>query len=166
MSLAPIVFAGAVAAELDPERLDSLGKSEPPESPWRLADPDWDGVESVRLLAARFADGSIAALASARPADANGHDADEVAAVYAARGKAEGVHEALVSTEEDADGRVRRVGVELWSSEEPPPRRLAADRTGYFASAAGGVEHEAVLLEARLDGEPGVALFEILRPAG
>ncbi len=84
------------------------------------------------------------------------------------RGKtAESAHEALISTELDSDGRVRRVGVELWTSEEPPPRRLAADRTQLRdRRTSGGLERELALMDARLDGEPGTAVFEVLRPAG
>ena len=76
------------------------------------------------MLAAVFADGSIAALVALRPRGSTGHDADGVSAVLVERGKsAESAYEALVSTELDGDRRVRRVGVELWTSEEPPPRR-------------------------------------------
>jgi hypothetical protein len=76
------------------------------------------------------------------------------------------VHEALLSTELDHDSAVRRVGVELWTSEEPPPRRLAADRTDSASSESNGLSREATLMDARLDGESGTAIFEIVKPTG
>lgn len=171
MSPDPLRFEaedGSFAAELDAAALGSLAAGESPDSPWTLAEPpDWNRFDALRLLAAVFTDRSIAALVSLRPSGAAGHDADVVSAILLDRGKtAASAHEALLSTELDAERRVRRVGVELWTSEEPPPRRLAADRRRWATSGSNGLEREAVLMEARLDGEAGAALFEVLRPAG
>jgi hypothetical protein len=152
---------GSFAVELDPSALDDSAGSA-----WTIATaPDWGRFEAMRLLGARFADGSIAALVSLRPAGAEGHDADGVTAVLDDRGGgAAGVHEALLSTELDRDRFVRRVGVELWISEEPPPRRLAADRTDSSKSESSGLSREATRMEARLDGESGIAVFEVVKP--
>jgi hypothetical protein len=166
MSPDPLRFAaddGSFAVELDPGALgDAAG------SAWTIvATPDWDRFAAMRLLGARFADGSVAAVVSLRPAGAEGHDADGVTAVLDDRGKgATGVHEALLSTELDADRMVRRVGVELWTSEEPPPRRLAADRTGSASSESNGFARAATLMDARLDGESGTAVFEVVTSTG
>jgi len=170
MSAAPLRFEaedGAFAVELDAAALGSLGADAPADSPWTLTSaPDWNAYEALRLLAAVFADGSVAALVALRPRGAQGHDADGVTAVLVDRGTSvESALEALVSTELDGDSRVRRVGVELWTSEEPPPRRLAADRTHTARSDAGGLVRESALMAARLDGETGTAVFEVLRPA-
>ena len=170
MSVPPLRFEaedGTFAVELDAESLGSLAAGESADSPWTIATaPDWEVHEALRLLAAVFTDGSIAALVALRPRGSAGHDADGVSAVLVDRGKtAESAYEALVSTELDGDRRVRRVGVELWTSEEPPPRRLAADRTHTSTSDTNGLERESALMEARLDGESGTAVFEVLRPA-
>ena len=154
---------GSFAVELDPGAL-----GEDAASPWTIeAPPNWQRFEAMRLLGAHFADGSVAAVVSLRPTGADGHDADGVTAVLDDRGKgAAGVYEALLSTELDGDRLVRRVGVELWTSEEPPPRRLAADRTGTASSESNGLSREATRMEARLDGESGTAVFEVVRPTG
>jgi hypothetical protein len=159
---------GSFAVELDSDALGSLGAGEAAESPWTVAEaPDWDRFDSLRLLAAAFADGSLTALVALRPAGASGHDTDRVSALLVDRGKpAEPAYDALVSTELDADRQVRRVGVELWTSEDPPPRRLAADRTHSATAQMDGVERESALMDARLDGESGTAVFEVLRPSG
>jgi len=158
---------GSVIVELDADGLAALAAGESAGSPWRLASaPDWGRFDSLRLLAASFGNGSIAALTALRPAGADGHDADQVAAVLVDRGETvKSAHEALLSTEVDADGRVRRIGLEIWTSEDPPPRRLAADRAHSSDAGDDGVERETVLMDARLDGEGGTALFEVLRPA-
>lgn len=170
MSVPPLRFEaedGGFAVELDAEALASLGAGDSGQSPWRIvATPDWARFESLRLLAAVFADGTVAALVALRPSGSTGHDADTVTAVLVDRGRsAESVQEALISTELDAERRVRRVGVEIWTSDEPPPRRLAADRTHSATSDGDGLERESALMQARLDGEPGTAVFEVLRPA-
>jgi hypothetical protein len=154
---------GSFAVELDPGALGDTAAS-----PWTIATtPDWERFQAMRLLGARFADGSVAAVVALRPAGATGHDAEGVTAVLDDRGKgAAGVHEALLSTELDRDRTVRRVGVELWTSEAPPPRRLAADRTDFASSESNGLFREATLMDARLDGEAGTAVFEVVKPTG
>lgn len=171
MSAAPLRFEaedGSFAAELDADALGSLAAGEGLESPWTLAEaPDWARYEALRLLAAVFADGSITAVVALRPTGAAGHDAEVVSALLVDRGKsAESVHEALFSTELDGERRVRRVGVEIWTSEEPPPRRLAADRTHAQTSDSDGLERESVVMDARLDGARGTAVVDVFRPAG
>jgi hypothetical protein len=162
MSSATLRFETGAVVELDAGALASPAADK---SPWTIASPpDWERYDALRLLAARFGDGLIAALVALRPAGAGGHDAEEVTAVVVDRGRAQQAHEALVSTELDPDRRVRRVGIELWTSHEPPPRRFAADRTDSSTTTSDGVAREATLMDARLDGEAGIALFEILRP--
>lgn len=159
--------AGGADVELDAAAIASLGRSGPGESPWRLvAAPDWERYEALRLLAASFGDGAVTALVAMRPRGAAGHDAEEVSAVVVDPRKGpQSAGEALLSTELDAERHVRRVGVELWTSEEPPPRRFAADRRDSVIGASDGVEREAALMDARMDGESGTAIFEVLRPA-
>jgi hypothetical protein len=168
MSDAPLRFEsgeGSTVVELDPDGLASLAAGESAASPWTVAEgPDWKRCEQLRLLAAAFADGSAAAVVAIRPAGAEGHDADSLSAVLVDAGRNVGdVHDLLFSTERDDDGLVRRIGLEIWTSDEPPPRRLAADRNQTSTDDADGVERERVLMDARLDGESGTALLEILR---
>lgn len=162
MSSATLRFETGAVVELDAAALAYPATGE---SPWTIATPpDWERYDALRLLAARFGDGLIAALVALRPAGARGHDAEEVTAVVVDGGQPQRAHEALVSTELDPERRVRRVGVELWTSEEPPPRRFAADRKDSAVSTEDGIARETTLMDARLDGQTGTAVFEILRP--
>ncbi len=141
------------------ERADPAGPAA-----WALAGAcDWTSIESLRVISAAFGDTAIA-IAIARPAGADA-SADQVAGMRLAPGGPEGVDEALISTEYDSNGAVRRIGVELWP-ESGVVRRLAADRAGEPATtAADGLRREATPMAFRLDGEPGTGLHELLRPA-
>lgn len=156
---------GTGAVELDGDAVGSLTPGAAPQSPWSLVEePDWQAVEVVRLLAAAFDDGSIAALVAVRPARADGHDAERMAALMVdPKGRVGEVEQALLSTELDAEGKVRRVGVELWPTEEPPPHRLAADRVSHATDRAETLASETALMDARIDGEKGTAIFAVLR---
>lgn len=159
---------GSAVAELDLDALAGLDVAgEIPPSPWQLASPpDWSRVEAVRLLSARFVDGTTVALAAVRRPGSKGHDEDAVRVkVIGPDGEATEALETLLSAEQDAQGEVRRIGLEVWMSDEPPPHRLAADRLSGEATSADGTRREAVAMTARLDGKQGTALLETLRPA-
>lgn len=132
---------------------------------WVLAGRcDWTSIESLRVISASFGDTAVA-IAIARPAGAAGADTDRVAGIRLAPSGPESVDEALVSTEYDSNGAVRRIGVELWP-ESGVARRLAADRAGEpGTTAADGLRREATPMAFRLDGEPGTGLHELIRPA-
>jgi hypothetical protein len=133
-------------------------------SPWELeAEPDWDRLESIRLVSALFDDGGALGLAVLRPRHARGHDEDVVVArLVNAEGEQVPISEALVSLEYDADAAPRRLGLELWQDPDSSPRRIAADRAGEPARAS---DRESVPMRFRLDGVDGTGLYEILRPA-
>lgn len=132
---------------------------------WALGkDCDWTSIESLRVISASFGDTAVA-IAIARPAGAAGPDSDSVAGIRLAPVGPESLDEALVSTEYDSDGSVRRIGVELWP-ESGVARRLAADRAGEpGTTAADGLRREATPMAFRLDGEAGTGLHELIRPA-
>lgn len=163
---------GAPAVEIDLEALGAPGAQDgAPASPWRLASaPDWSRVEALRLIAGRFSDGTAVALVSVRTPGGSGHDTDALtASVMASGAEPSEAREALLSTEYDGAGRVRRIGLELWTAEDPPPLRLAADRVDVSERADGAPDaarREVVTMAARLDGREGSVLLETLRPAG
>jgi hypothetical protein len=140
------------------------GNGAAPPSPWEFeAEPDWDRLDSIRLVSALFDDGGALGLAALRPRDARGHDEDVVVArLVNAEGEQATISEALVSLEYDADGAPRRLGLELWMDPDSSPLRIAADRAGERARAS---ERESVPMRFRLDGTGGAGLYEILRPA-
>ena len=77
------------------------------------------------MISASFDDGALLAVAAVRPAGVEGHDAEAVGAVLVAPdGEATRLHEALLSTEYDADGRARRLGLELYEGPGEPPVRV------------------------------------------
>ena len=91
--------------------------------------------------------------------------ADGVAVAMIDADGAEGAEEALLSTEYDPDGAVRRIGIELWL-QSGAGKRVAADRTGNVATGAAGELRRAVTpLAIRVDGERGRGLHELIAPA-
>jgi hypothetical protein len=137
-------------------------------SPWSFERQPAEPPPLLRVLSAALDDGTALGLASAMPPGSAGHGDEEVGAFVVRPGRdPEPIAEALLSTEYDAEGRVRRAGLELWTGESGPPARGAADRevTG-VAVTRGALAGEAVPMAFRLDGVEGVAVYELLRPAG
>jgi hypothetical protein len=135
-------------------------------SPWRLeGEPDWEAAEALRLVSAVFEDGRTLALAALRPRGTAGHDRDSVAHHLEESGERIALTEALLSTEYDADGLPRRIGVELWAEPESQPMRLAADRQGEVEVAGDGVRRELARMSFRLEGASGTGTYELLERA-
>jgi hypothetical protein len=144
---------GGIALEWDLEALRALAGDDP-ERPWRLdGEPGWEEVEALRVISAAFEDGRALALASLLAAGAAGHGEALVgAALVDPEGAVAEIAEALVSTEYDAEGRPRRLGLELYPNPDSVPLRIAADRRQ--------AEGERVALDLRLDGTAGRGLLE------
>jgi hypothetical protein len=134
------------------------------QSPWALeSEPDWSRLEGIRLVSARFDDGTVLGVAALRPREARGHGDDVVLArLIDADGGDTTVSDALVSVEYDAAGTPRRLGIELWPEPDSAPRRVAADREAESEprSAKG---RDAVVMRFRLNGTGGSGLYEVLR---
>jgi hypothetical protein len=138
--------------------------ADPEAEPAWSGEVDWSRFDSLRLLTCTAGDDALA-MAVARPSGAERHDADLIACARVGAAGVQPVDEALVSTEYDPNGKVRRIGVELWSA-DGAGTRLAADRAGEVAATeAGGLAREATPLDFRLDGVPGRGLHELVRPA-
>lgn len=119
---------------------------------------DWNRLELVRSLTAVLDDGTLLAVAAARPAGAAGHGDEVVSAVLLDPEDAlTRFDDPLLSTEYDAEGRQRRVGAELWSSDED-----AAPLRG--AGTLFGTADGTAFLRFTLDGSPGTATYVIQRP--
>jgi hypothetical protein len=151
-----------------PVLLRSADAADPKAAPaWHAHELQWDGLASVRVIGASFDDVALAAVV-ARPAGATNPDEDRVAVSLVGETGPEEVSEALVSTEYDPNGHVRRIGIELWAETAGVgTRRLAADRSGDPASSTvDGASREATPMTFRLDGKSGSGLHELLRPNG
>jgi hypothetical protein len=71
--------------------------------------------------------------------------------------------DALLSTEYDADGLPRRIGVELWAEPDSPPARVAASREGNVHVDGNGIRRELTRMSFRLEGCGGTGTYELLR---
>jgi hypothetical protein len=120
---------------------------------------DWSRVELVRTLTVSLDEGSLLAVAAARPAGAAGHGDEAVSALLAEPdGGTIRFDEPLLSTEYDPGGEPRRVGIELWPQDE---EAVAMRGAGTVLSQAPG----AAFLAFTLDGRTGTARYAILRSA-
>ncbi len=149
------------AAESPSDHPDGVGGSA-----WQLEGGiDWKAVDGLRLISAVFEDGQALALAALRPRGTAGHDRDYVAHHLEQSGEPVALTEALLSTEYDARGLPRRIGVELWAEPGSPPLRLAGDRRGEVEVRDGDVRRELARMSFRLEGAGGSGTYELLRPA-
>jgi hypothetical protein len=159
-------FGEGLAIDWSIDTLMRAADAGDPQAPpsWELAGAlDWDDVEFLRLISAAVGDLALAAVV-VRPAGARDHGADGVAAALVGPEGADGAEEALVSTELDHAGALRRLGMEMWLA-SGAGKRVAADRAGEPAAGAAGVlSREVTPLSVRLDGESGRGLHELIRP--
>jgi hypothetical protein len=172
----PLTFAldigrsgGEVRLSVGSQALATLAAdapSFPPPSAWTLEGKiDWEEAEAVRLLAAAFEDGRALAMAAVRPRGAPGHDAESVVSRLIEEGESVVVGETLLSTEYDAEGLPRRLGLELWIDAETPPLRVAGDREGEPQLEALEVRRQSTPMGLRVDGVDGRGVYEVLQPA-
>jgi hypothetical protein len=146
------------------ERLVALEAAEGGTVWERAGELDWDEIDLVRVLSARFDDGRRLALAAIRPTGAEGHGEEAVFGVLFSEGEAEALSEVLLSAEHGPDGAVRRVGLELYRGEDGLPIRVAGDVTWTSSHLDGGVEHQRYGLSLRAGGA-GVGVLDVLRQA-
>lgn len=119
-----------------------------------------------RFILAFLADGGMLALAAARPAGTEEHDAEEVIAlVRSPSGEAGPPPEVLLSTAYDDAGHHTRATVELWPQEgsEEKPSRGGGTRIGGGFVATGDWRVETALFGWSVDGRPGLGRYEIAR---
>jgi len=132
---------------------------------WRLkGELDWDRVDALRVLSGRLGDGRGLAIAALRPAGAVGHAEEVCAGLLGADSQYEALREVLFSTEYGADGRPRRIGLELLAGEAELPLRVAGDAREASSHSEDGLARERIGLELRLGEARGPAVLEVLRP--
>lgn len=133
----------------------------------RRGRPDWGAIELVRVLAATLEDDSVLLVCAARPRGAAGHGEEATDAVLVGPEGSTRFAEPLISTEYDPAGLPRRAGVELWESSDADARPLrgAGDRIAATSATAQGSRVETVFMGWSLDGAPGTARYELMRPA-
>jgi len=75
------------------------------------------------------------------------------------------VKETLISTEYATEGRIRRIGLELYLPGEDYALRAAGDAVGYGESDRDGAQLSFTSLDFRLDGQRGAGRLDLLRRA-
>jgi hypothetical protein len=151
----------------DPERLAKLDGELGPQTPWLLdGELDWDEIEMIRVLSARFDDGRFLGVVALRPEGAEGHGEEVVAAAMVnSEGSVEPISETLLSIEYDGGGTPRRAGLELYRSEGSIPLRVAGDAGTIDRTTDAGLERQSAALRMRLAGSGGVGRLDIVRRA-
>jgi hypothetical protein len=130
-------------------------------APWRLEGELAPRFSALRVISGATRDGALLVLCAVRPAGAEHHDEELVAAVVVSpEGEAQAIEEALVSTEYTGDGSIRRLGLELYKEDDDYPVRGAGDAT---SSAVADDGRKLAELDLRLDGSAGTGRYEILR---
>ena len=127
--------------------------------------PDWSTIELTRAVSAWLDDDALGgvALAGARPAGAGGHAEESVAAVLVEGGEALAVADPRLSTTYDGDGHTRRVGLELWVTEDGYPLRAAGEVLCGTSLDLGALQMDVAFLRWHAEGRDGVGRYEILR---
>ncbi len=162
------VAAGRVTGEVSWDRrstpIDCFGRAT---RTWGAI--DWDNLAYVRSIGSVFADGSLLAIWTARPARAQGHDEEGLsAAVVDERGEAE-IERALVSTEYDAEGRHRRANVEILQpgpeEEEDPRRPLRAGGRIVCGTSVetAGLRTDVAFFRWSMEGTAGLGRYDVVR---
>jgi hypothetical protein len=122
---------------------------------------------SLREVTAWFDDGGVVAVSALRPRKAKGHEQDALRAAVVDPDGFGPVIDPRLSTTYAADGRPRRIGLELWSeAEDAPALRLAAETLVRGGSAsAGGWELTVDWLATHRRGADGAGAYLVARPA-
>jgi hypothetical protein len=118
-----------------------------------------------RSIGIAFADGGLLALSAVRPASAEGHGEEQVAAVLCGPdGAPSEVSETLLSTEYGPDGVQRRATLELWvDGEAGQPLRGAGTLISASSVSHPGLRGEIAFFRWSLEGREGLGHYEILR---
>jgi len=155
------------AAELGGHKLalDGLGQRS---RSWGT--PDWSRISRTRTLGAWFDDAAIS-LAAIRPAGHEDHGDEILDAVIfepdesGALNRRLRVEDPRLSTTFDADGRQQRAALELWLTEEGPPRRAWGAVVCGTTLDLGRLRLDCAFLRWHVADREGVGRYDILRRA-
>jgi hypothetical protein len=131
--------------------------------------PEVERIELTRCVSAWLDPELAVAVTAARPRRAKSH-ADEIVAgsLFASLDEDEtveaiAVDETRLSTTTDAEGRVRRAGIELFLDEDDPGHRAAGAVLCGTTLDLGRLRLECSFLAWRMEGRTGVGRYEVLR---
>ena len=151
---------GTVRAGADELQVDGLGQRG---HAW--GEPNWAGIELTRAVSAWLPDDALGGivLAGARPTGASGHADESVAAVLVEAGESVPVADPRLSTTYDGEGRTRRVGLELYVTEDGYPLRAAGEVVCGTSLDLGALRLDVAFLHWHAEGREGAGRYEILR---
>lgn len=134
--------------------------------------PDWERIALARTVSAWFDGGPSVALASVRPRDATGHEAEAASALLLDGERVAEIAEPLLSTTLDGEGRQRRASLELWEEPEDRERegrayahRAAGEAVCGTTLDLGRLRLDCAFFRWRMDGREGVGRYDVLRKA-
>jgi hypothetical protein len=122
-----------------------------------------DAVSAVRSVYAS-AGGAGVTVSAVRPAGAREHDEELIAGHLVGDGlEPQPVEQVRLSTVYDADGRPREAGLELLSTGEEIPRRVAGEATCGIQLGSEGAVTWLAFFRWSVDGVPGYGSYQLLR---
>jgi hypothetical protein len=141
-------------------------------------EPDWERIELARTVCA-WTDAGSASLTAIRPAGAGHHDEEATWAAMWEPDPSTGpgrrasqsvleIEEGRLSTTYDADGHMRRAGMELWPAGDTGDewaRRAAGEVLCGSSLDLGSLQLDCAFFRWHLEGHPGVGRYDIVRRA-
>lgn len=126
--------------------------------------PDWSRIGRTRTVSAWFGDTALSVAAIARAGEVD-HGREAISATIFEPGD-DGcvrVGDPRLSTTFDEDGRQRRASLELWITDDGPPRRATGDVLCGTTLDLGRMRLDTAFLTWRMDDRTGVGRYDILR---
>ena len=163
----PVRVTGSATVRGERVTIDGLGQRG---HSWGA--PDWDRIALARTVAVWLGDDMAVALTAIRPAGAEHHEDERVAATILDRDPDSGAARASVvvdprlSTTYDGDGRQRAAGLELFVDDESFPRRAAGEVLCGTTLDLGRLRLQCAFFRWRMEGRTGVGRYDVLRRAG
>jgi hypothetical protein len=127
--------------------------------------PDWERMALARTLGVWIGDDLGASLLAIRPADADRHDQESVAAHLYEGGEPVSVEDPRLSTGYDGEQRQQRAGLELWVDEDSYARRAAGEVICGTSLDLGRLRLDCAFLRWHMEGREGAGRYDILRRA-
>jgi hypothetical protein len=133
--------------------------------------PDWSRIALARTIGAWMGEDLAVSLAAIRPAGADHHEDEHVAATILDHDpesdapRATAVLDPRVSTAYDADGRQRTAGLELYLDEDGFPRRAAGEVMCGTTLDLGRLRLDCAFFRWRMEGHTGFGRYDLLRRA-
>jgi hypothetical protein len=133
--------------------------------------PDWERIALARTVAAWLADDLSVSLTAIRPAGADHHEAELLAATVVSRDaesdgpRAVPVADARLSTTYDGDGRQRAAGLELLMDGDGFARQAAGEVLCGTSLDLGRLRLDCAFFRWRMERRVGYGRYDVLRRA-